>query len=45
MRKQKRACRILVGKAEGKTPVRKSRWRWVNNIKMVLINTEWGDMD
>jgi hypothetical protein len=28
------AYRILVGKPEGKRPLRRPRRRWVNNIKM-----------
>jgi hypothetical protein len=38
-------CRILVGKAEGKRPLRKTRHRWVNNIQMVLREIGWGGMD
>jgi hypothetical protein len=30
------ACRILVGKPEGKRPLGRPRCRWVNNIKMAL---------
>jgi hypothetical protein len=30
------AYRILVGKPEGKRPLRSPRRRWVNNIKMDL---------
>jgi hypothetical protein len=30
------ACRILVGKLEGKTPLGKPRCRWEDNIKMNL---------
>jgi hypothetical protein len=33
---KKNACRILVGKQEGKRPLRKPRRRWVDNIKMDL---------
>jgi hypothetical protein len=38
------ACKILVGKPEGKTPLGRPRHRWVNNIKMDL-KTGWGGMD
>jgi hypothetical protein len=31
------AYRILVGKPEGKGPLRRSKRRWVDNIKMDLI--------
>jgi hypothetical protein len=30
------ACRILVGKPEGKKPLGRRRRRWVDNIKMDL---------
>jgi hypothetical protein len=33
---KKNACRILVGKPEGKRPLRRPRRRRVNNIKMDL---------
>jgi hypothetical protein len=36
MVKKRNACRILVGKPEGKRPLRIPRRRWVNNIKMDL---------
>jgi hypothetical protein len=39
------AYRILVGKAEGKKPLGRSRCRWVDNIKMVLRETGWDDVD
>jgi hypothetical protein len=31
--------RILVGKPEGKRPLGRPRHRWVDNIKMDLVNT------
>jgi hypothetical protein len=34
--------RILVGKPEGKSPLRRPRCRWVNNIKMDLRGIGWG---
>jgi hypothetical protein len=36
---------ILVGKPEGKTPLGTPRCRWVDNIKMDLIEIGWGGMD
>jgi hypothetical protein len=39
------ACRILMGKPEGKEPLGRPRHRWVNNIKMELRETGWGGMD
>jgi hypothetical protein len=37
--------RILVGKPEGKRPLRKPKRRWVDNIKMDRTETGWGGMD
>jgi hypothetical protein len=34
-----------VGKPEGKRPLGRSRCRWVDNIKMDLIETGWNGMD
>jgi hypothetical protein len=39
------ACRILVGKPEGKRPLGRPRYRWLDNIKMYLREIEWGRMD
>jgi hypothetical protein len=39
------ACRILVGKPEGKRPLGRPRRRWVDNIKMYLREIGWGGMD
>jgi hypothetical protein len=35
----------LVGKPEGKKPVRKPRHRWVDNIKIDLREIGWDGMD
>jgi hypothetical protein len=45
MGEKRNAYRILVGKSEGKKPLRRPRCRWVNNIKMDLREVGWGDMD
>jgi hypothetical protein len=37
--------RILVGIPEGKRPLRRSRRRWVDNIKMDLREIGWDGMD
>jgi hypothetical protein len=42
---KRNAYRILVGKAEGKTPLGRTRYRWKNNIKMDLGETGWSGMD
>jgi hypothetical protein len=45
MGEKRNAYRILVGNPEGKTPLRRSRRRWVNNIKMDLKEIGWDGMD
>jgi hypothetical protein len=37
--------RILVGKPEGKRPLRRRRRRWVDNIKMDLGEIGWDGVD
>jgi len=37
--------RVLVGKPEGKRPLGRPRWRWVDNIRMGLQEVECGYMD
>jgi hypothetical protein len=39
------ACRVLVGKPEGKSILGKPRSRWEYNIKMYLRETGWGGTD
>jgi hypothetical protein len=39
MRARKNAYRILVGKPEGKRQLLRPRRRWVDNIRMDLVNT------
>jgi ribosome biogenesis protein Tsr3 len=36
---------LLVGKPEGKRPLGRPRRTWVDNIRMVLIEVGWGDLD
>jgi hypothetical protein len=36
MEEKRNACRLLVGKPEGKRPLGRRRHRWVDNIKMDL---------
>jgi hypothetical protein len=31
------ACRVLVGKPEGRSPLGRPMLRWVNNIKRILL--------
>jgi hypothetical protein len=42
--KERAIYRVLVGKSEGKKPVRRPRRRRDNNIKMDLRGTGWGGM-
>jgi hypothetical protein len=39
------AYKILVGKAEGKRPLRRPRRRWVDNNKCILRGIGCGGMD
>jgi hypothetical protein len=36
---------LLVGKPEGKRPLGRPRRRWVDNIRMDLVEVGWGDVD
>jgi hypothetical protein len=45
MGETRNAYRILVGKPEGKRPLRRPRRRWVDNIKMDLRAIEWDSMN
>jgi hypothetical protein len=36
------ACRILVGRPEGRRPLGRSRHRWEDNIKMDPQEVRWG---
>jgi hypothetical protein len=45
MGEKRNACRILVGKPEGKRPLGRPRRRWVDNIKMNLREIGWDGMD
>jgi hypothetical protein len=37
--------RLLVGKPEGKRQLGRPRYRWVDNIKMDLVEIGWGVVD
>ena len=45
MEGEERCIQVLVGKPEGKRPRRRPRRRWEDNIKMVLQEVRYGDMD
>jgi hypothetical protein len=42
---ERNAYILLVGKPEGKGPLRRPRCRWVDNINMDLGEVGWGDVD
>jgi hypothetical protein len=36
---------LLVGKPDGRRPLGRPRCRWLDNIKMDLVEVGWGDVD
>jgi hypothetical protein len=42
---KRNAYRLLVGKPEGRRPLGRPRRRWLDNIRMDLIEVVWGDVD
>jgi hypothetical protein len=42
---KRNAYRLLVGKPEGKRPLGKPRRRWVDNIRLDLVEVGWGNVD
>jgi hypothetical protein len=44
-KKKRNAYRLLVRKPEGRRPLRRPRCRWVNNIRVDLVEVGWGDVD
>jgi hypothetical protein len=45
MGEKRNAYRVSVGKPEGKSPLGKTRSRWMDNIWMDLGEIGWGDVD
>jgi hypothetical protein len=43
--KKSNACRVLVGKQEGKSPLGRPRPMWVDNVKKDLREIGWGGED
>jgi hypothetical protein len=41
---KRNAYRILVGRLEGKRPLKRPRCRWADNTKMGLREVGWGNM-
>ena len=39
------ACKVLVGKPEGKRPLGRPRRRWKDNIRLDIQEVEWRGMD
>jgi hypothetical protein len=45
MGENRNAWSLLLGKSEGKRPLGRLRRRWVDNIKMDLLDIVWGGVD
>jgi hypothetical protein len=45
MGEKRNAYRLLVGKPEGKRPLRRSKRRWLDTIRMDLVEVGWSDVD
>jgi hypothetical protein len=43
--KNRNAYGLLVGKLEGRRPLGILRRRWLDNIRMDLVEVGWGDVD
>jgi hypothetical protein len=42
---KRNADRLMLGKPQGRRPLGRPRRRWVYNIRMVLGEVGWGDVD
>jgi hypothetical protein len=45
IQEKRNAYRLLVGKPEGRRPLGRPRRRWLDNIRMDLVEVGWGDVD
>jgi hypothetical protein len=45
MGEERGVCRVFVGKPEGKRPLGRRRRRWVDNIRMDLLEVGCGHVD
>jgi hypothetical protein len=45
MGEKRNVYRLLVGKPEGRRPLGRPRWRWMEYIKMDLGEVGWGGVD
>jgi hypothetical protein len=45
MGEKRNAYRLLMGKPVGKRPLARPRRRWLDNIRLDLVEVGWGDVD
>jgi hypothetical protein len=45
MGEKRNAYRLLVGKPEGRRPLGRPRRRWLDNIRMGLVEVGWSDVE
>jgi hypothetical protein len=45
MGEKRNAYRLLVGKSQRRRPLGRSRRRWLDHIRMDLVEVGWGDVD
>jgi hypothetical protein len=45
MGEKRNTYRLLVGKPEGRRPLGRPRRRWLDNVRMDLVEVGWGDVD
>jgi hypothetical protein len=45
MEEKRNEYRLLVGKSEGRRPLGRPRRRWLDNIRMDLVEVRWGNVD
>jgi predicted small integral membrane protein len=45
MGEKRNSYRLLVGKPEGKRPLGRLKCRWMDNIRMDLVEVAWGDVN
>jgi hypothetical protein len=45
MGEKRKAYTVLLGKPEGSRPLGRPRRRWLDNIRMDLVEVGWGDVD
>jgi hypothetical protein len=45
MGEKRNAYRLLAGKPEGRKPLGRPRHRWLDDIRMDLVELGWGDVN